>query len=135
MNEVVTVKCKIFWAKLHEADENGKYEISLCDLSDRAAKALTEMGLDVKQKEDRPEMGNYVVCRSKRSFYVYDENDDRIDPDETKIGNESEGVAVLSYYDWKYGKKTGRSPQLNKLQVTKLIEYVPSAPVDVENAL
>lgn len=135
MKDTVTVKCKIYWAKLHETDDNGKYCISLCDLSDRAAQALEDMGLNVKEKEDYPDMGRYVECRSKRNFYVYDENDNRIDPDETLIANESEGIAVLSYYDWTYQKKSGRSPQLNKLKLTKLIEYTPDAPIDPAEAL
>jgi len=49
MNEAVKIKADIMWAYLDKPnDMSGKYQVDLCNLSDKAAGALEELGLEVK---------------------------------------------------------------------------------------
>jgi hypothetical protein len=56
---------------------------------------------------------------------VYDTEGNEIDG--SIVGNESEAVAILSFYENRYGK----FPQLNRLVITKLVEYKPNEGVKV----
>jgi hypothetical protein len=46
MNEAVKIKADIMWAYLNKPnDMSGKFQVDLCNLSDKAAEALQEHGL------------------------------------------------------------------------------------------
>jgi len=118
----VKIKANIMWCfhnKINAMAE--KYTVDLCNLSEPAVKGLEKIGLSVNNKADKPEKGDFIVCKSKRPIKVIDSEGN--DLSDIAIGNGSVAVAIVSYYDWegKYGK--GRSPSLRRLVVDKLVAY------------
>jgi len=116
----VKVNCTLHWAFLNKpADMSGKYEVILGNLSDAAVTNLTGAGINVKTREDRPEQGRYIVCRSTHPIVAYDESGGEI---KALVGNGSRATAVVGSYEWAGKTKKGVSPSLRKLVVTNLIE-------------
>lgn len=106
------------WAQMTKINDlSGKYQVNLCDLSDPAVQALTEMGIEVKEKEGQ---GRYITCKSAKPMKAFDEDGQEIEED---IGNGSKAKAIISSYEWKYKNKKGVSPSLKKLVITNLVEY------------
>jgi hypothetical protein len=127
--EAVKVKAEVMWAYLNKPNErSGKYQIDLCNLSDKASDALEELGLEVKKKEGK---GNYITCKSTKPIIAYDDGGSAID---TVLGNGSKAVALVSAYEWTYQRKKGMSPALRKLVITDLVEYNNNTAEALSNA-
>lgn len=110
------------WAYLDKPnDMSGKYQVDLCNLSDKAAGALEELGLEVKTKEGK---GKYITCKSTRPILAYDDGGSLIEGN--SLGNGSKAVALVGTYSWSYQKKKGTSPALKRLVITELMEYTGS---------
>lgn len=119
MAKAVKIKADIMWASLQTPNEmSGKYQVDLCNLSPAAVGALEDMGLTVNSKDGQ---GFYVTCKSQNPIRAYDSEGN--DLSNILIGNGSEGVATVSFYDWTWKNKEGRSPSLKRLAVTKLEVY------------
>jgi hypothetical protein len=117
--DVVKVKADIMWAYLNKPNElSGKYQVDLCNLSDKASKALEEMGVQIKQKEGK---GNFITCKSTRPIVAFDDGGSAIDGG--TLGNGSKAVALIGAYEWAYQRKKGVSPALRKLVITDLVTY------------
>ena len=127
MTDTVKIKADIMWAYLDKPNEmSGKYQVDLCNLSDKAAEALEDLGVEVKTKEGK---GKFITCKSTRSMLAYDDGGTILDG--TIVGNGSKAVALIQPYSWSYQKKNGISPGLKKLVITELQTYVPSLPSDM----
>jgi hypothetical protein len=123
MTDAIKVKADIMWAYLDKVnDMSGKFQVDLCNLSEKAAEALQDLGLEVKFKEGK---GKYITCKSTRPIHVYDDGGSQI---EAQVGNGSKGVALVGTYSWSYQKKQGTSPALKRLVITDMLEY-SGAPV------
>ncbi len=76
MNDVakpVKVKATIMWCFHNKPnDMSGKFQVDLCNLSDNAVKALESIGLEVRKREDKPEKGFYITCKSTVPMKVFD---------------------------------------------------------------
>jgi hypothetical protein len=47
------------------------------------------------------------------------------------IGNGSQAIALVGFYDWNWKNKAGRSASLNKFVITDLVQYESAgAPVE-----
>jgi len=118
MTDAVKIKAEIMWAYLDKVnDMSGKFQVDLCNLSDKAADALQDIGLEVKFKEGK---GKYITCKSTRPIYAFDDGGSQID---AQVGNGSKGVALVGTYSWAYQKKKGVSPALKRLVITDMLEY------------
>jgi hypothetical protein len=118
MTDAVKIKAEIMWAYLDKVnDMSGKFQVDLCNLSDKAAEALQDIGLEVKFKEGK---GKYITCKSTRPIYAFDDGGSQID---AQVGNGSKGVALVGTYAWAYQKKKGVSPALKRLVITDILEY------------
>ena len=118
MTDAVKVKADIMWAHLDKVnDMSGKFQVDLCNLSDKAAEALQDIGLEVKFKDGK---GKYITCKSTRPIYAFDDGGSQID---AQVGNGSKGVALVGTYSWAYQKKKGVSPALKRLVITDMLEY------------
>ena len=116
--EAVKIKANVMWAFMTRVNEmSNKYQLDLTNLSDAAAKALEEMGIEVKEKEGH---GKYITCKSAKPLRAFDEEGKEIEED---IGNGSKAKAIISSYEWKYKNKKGVSPSLKKLVITDLVMY------------
>jgi hypothetical protein len=123
MTDAVKVKADIMWAYLDKVNEmSGKFQVDLCNLSEKAAEALQDLGLEVKFKEGK---GKYITCKSTRPIYAFDDGGSQL---EGQVGNGSKGVALVGTYSWSYQKKKGTSPALKRLVITDMLEYT-GAPV------
>lgn len=101
-------------------EDNRKYECTIGDLSDKAAEALKELGIQIKEKDT---MGKYIVGKSLYVFEPVDEDGKPIDI--AKIGNGTKVTALVSSYRHKMSAKYGAAPSIKKLIVTDLKEYNP----------
>lgn len=128
--ESIKIKAKMMWPFLDKVNEmSGAYQVDLVDLSEKAIKAIEEMGMVVKFKEGK---GPFITCKSQRPIHAFDEGGSKLEG--RTIGNDSEAVVVLGYYDWTFKGKKGRSPSIKKLVVTKVVEYAGAgASVDEED--
>lgn len=101
-------------------EDNKKYECTIGNLSDKAAEALKELGIQIKEKDS---MGKYIVAKS---LYVFDPVDQNGKPvDIAKIGNGTKVTALVSSYRHKMSAKYGAAPSIKKLIVTELKVYQP----------
>ena len=118
----VKINADVYWAQLNKInDMSGKYQVNLCNLSDKAAAALEEMGLSIQEDpEKKAEMGKYITCKSNKPIRAFDTDGEEID---SLIGNKSRCKALVGSYEWSYKNKKGLSPSLLKLVITDLIEY------------
>ena len=127
MTKPVAIHTSLYWASLNtKNDLSGKYQVDLGNLSDAAVMALEGIGIDIKNK---PELGNYISCKSTTPIKAVDEQGIPLDP-EVLVGNGPKAKAAISFYDWKYLNKSGRSPSLMKLMITDLVVYGDSANID-----
>ena len=119
MTDAVKIKADIMWAYLDKVnDMSGKYQVDLCNLSEKAAEALQDLGLEVKFKEGK---GKYITCKSTRPITIYDDGGSILDG--SMLGNGSKAVALVDAWEWSYQKKKGISPGLKKLVITEFKAY------------
>ena len=115
----VTIKGTVMWAQLEKTNEmSGKYQIDLCELSDAAVAALEALEISVNYKEGK---GSFITPKSQRTIRAYDTDGSIIDG--SVVGNGSEFVATITPYDWNFRGKSGVSPNLGRLVITKLEMY------------
>ena len=124
------IEADLMWAFLDTPNTmSGKYQVDLCNLSKNAIKALEEIGVNVRNKDDK---GFFVTAKSKNyPISAIDEAGNAID---AKVGNGSRGIALIKPYAYKMNGKSGVGVGINKLVVTKLVEYNPE-PVDTADVL
>ena len=135
----------LYWANLRQRnDMSGKYQVDLCNLNEKQKEALEDAGISVRNKGD--DRGYYITCKSKNKYKAFEIDGREIglkgrtatsDTDDTEsgvvVGNGSKAKCLVSYYDWEYNKKKGRSATLRRIVIEDLVEYSPS--YEVENAL
>ncbi len=120
----IKISGQLYWNKYltefntHFNEDNTKYECTLCHLSDAAVQKLEELGVKVKNK---PEMGNFIVAKSKYVFEPVDEDGNKLDP--KTFGNGTQAIALVTSYRHKMSAKFGAAPSIKKLIVTKVVAY------------
>ena len=124
----VKIGGELFWSNwMHQFntkfnEDNKKYECTIGNLSDKAAEALKELGINIKEKDT---MGKYIVGKSLYKFEPKDEEGNLVDIE--KIGNGTKVTALVSSYRHKMSGKYGAAPSIKMLIVTELKEYSPEA--------
>ena len=119
----VTVKATVMWCNHNKVNEmSDKYQLELTNLSDNAVKALEGIGLEVRKREDKPEKGFYITCKSVRQMdKIFDKTGASLI--DVAIGNGSTGTAVVGTYDWSFKNKKGLSASLIKMTIDNLVAY------------
>ena len=121
---IVIINADAYWANLTtQNDLSGKFQLDLCNLSDAAVEKLQSIGLQVKNRDDKPEQGSFITPKSNNTIKYYDTSGDDITG--VLVGNGSKVKAVISAYDWTFQNRKGRSPSLKKLVITELVEFDP----------
>ena len=130
----VKIEGSLFWSRWMGEfntkfnDANEKYEATIGELSAGAVAALTALGIKVKNK---PEMGDYIVCKSK---FLFEPKDTAGNPVAIKdIGNGTKGVFLVSSYSHKLSSKHGNAPSLKSIVITDLKKYEPEVVVEEED--
>lgn len=131
----VKVKATLMWCNHNKVNEmSGKFQVDLCNLSDNAVTALESLGLEVRKREDKPEKGFYITCKSTVPMKVFDATGN--DLNNIAIGNGSTATAVVGAYSWSWKNKKGTSASLTKLVVDNLVAYdAPEAEQETEDVL
>jgi hypothetical protein len=119
----VTVKATVMWCNHNKVNEmSSKYQLELTNLSDNAVKALEGIGLEVRKREDKPEKGFYITCKSVRQMdKIFDKTGASLI--DVAIGNGSTGTAIVGTYDWSFKNKKGLSASLIKMTIDNLVAY------------
>ena len=119
----VTVKATVMWCNHNKINEmSDKYQLELTNLSDNAVKALEGIGLEVRKREDKPEKGFYITCKSVRQMdKIFDKTGASLI--DVAIGNGSTGTAVVGTYEWAFKNKKGLSASLIKMTIDNLVSY------------
>lgn len=119
----VTVKATVMWCNHNKINEmSEKYQLELTNLSENAVKALEGIGLEVRKREDKPEKGFYITCKSVRQMdKIFDKTGASLI--DVAIGNGSTGTAVVGTYDWSFKNKKGLSASLIKMTIDNLVAY------------
>jgi len=121
MSDKLKIKADVYWAQLTRKNEmSDAYQISLCNLSDKAVAALEDIGISVLFNENKAEQGKYITCKSQKPIKAFDSDGIEIIEE---VGNGSKAVCLISAYDWRYKNKAGRSPSLAKLVITDLVAF------------
>ncbi len=107
-------------------DMSGKYQVDLTNLSDKAVKALEDMGISVRNKEGK---GFYITAKSNHEIKALDKNGEQV---LAHIGNGTKAVCVMGSYSWTFKNKKGVSPSLKKLVITDLVTYSAQPKQDEE---
>jgi hypothetical protein len=129
----VTVKATVMWCNHNKLNEmSNKYQLELTNLSENAVKALESLGLEVRKREDKPEKGFYITCKSVRQMdKIFDKTGASLI--DVAIGNGSTGTAVVGTYEWAFKNKKGLSASLIKMTIDNLVAYdAEDAPVAEE---
>ena len=140
----IKLNAKVMWS-FHNKPNNlsEKYQIDLCELSDAAVEALQkDLGVEARNKGD--ERGYYITCKSNNKYRAFHPDgkevlivdrtplDEEDDPQMgVTVANGSKAKCLVSFYDWEYMKKKGRSPTLRRMVISDLVEYVPEMDMDV----
>lgn len=129
MSNPIKLKADVMWANLDIRNEmSGKYQVDLCNLSAGASQALRDMGIEVKNKDDK---GDFITCKSNNPIRAYDSNG--LELDGVSVGNGSKAIAVIGSYAWTFRNKEGVSPSLKKLVITDLVSYTDAEPVSIDD--
>lgn len=139
----INIKCELYWPNLTRKNQLAdKYTVDLALLSDEAVTALEDMGLKVNNKGD--ERGYYITCKSNNKYRAFHPDgkevliadrtplDEEDDPQMgVTVANGSKAKCLVSFYDWEYMKKKGRSPTLRRMIISDLVEYQPEMDMDI----
>lgn len=123
-NKPVKVSGQLFWSNWMKEfntkfnEDNTKYECTVGMLSDAACEVLSGLGIVIKNK---PDMGNYIVGKSKFLFEPVDSEGNAVDIG--KIGNGTKVTALVGSYRHKMSAKYGAAPSISKIIVTDLVVY------------
>ena len=117
----IKVEAEVQWAFFNKKNEmSGKYQVDLTNLSENAVKALTDAGLEPRNREDKPEKGWFITAKSNYEIKPVDKNGDEITD---VVGNGSKAIAFIKPYEWSWKNKKGVSPSLVKIVINDLKVY------------
>jgi hypothetical protein len=123
----VRIEATLMWPFLDKPnDMSGKYQVDLTNLSEKAVRALEDMGITVRNKEGK---GFFITAKSNHTIKALDKNGDEV---LAHIGNGTKAVCVLGAYSWTFKNKKGVSPSLKKLVITDLVTYSSNPQQDQE---
>lgn len=131
---MILKNCKVKWAKLIKPDEmSGKWSIRVYLNAEQIA-AVSQEGITTKSDDD----GHQFITPSRKPVSTKGATiapprvvDIDRKPFTGAIGNGSICNVIVSFYDWKFGKETGRGAWLEAVQVVELKEYVGKEDFDV----
>jgi hypothetical protein len=120
MTDQIKIRATVMWAYLDKPNEmSGKFQVDLCELSDKAVLGLEELGVEVKSKDGK---GKFITCKSQRPIFAYDDGGTQLNG--TIVGNGSKAACLVNTYDWTFKGKKGKGAGIKKMVITDLMEYV-----------
>ena len=131
LEKPVKFEAEVQWAFFTKKNEmSGKYQVDLTNLSENAVKALTDAGLEPRNREDKPEKGWFITAKSNYEIKPVDKSGNEITD---IVGNGSKAVALIKPYEWSWKNKKGVSPSLVKIIITDLQVYNADQAVEEED--
>lgn len=144
-NKSAIIKGTIYWPFFDRQNpmKEGKYTVDLGNLDKGAVKALKDMGLGHRVKEDepkdgyekdgdnfvsedpekrdRPDRGTYIQCQSGYPPKVFDVNKRDVDPN--SVGNRTTAVVRVNAYEWTFKGDKGLGSGFNAVQIKDLVTF------------
>ena len=121
LEKPIKLEAEVQWAFFNKKNEmSGKYQVDLTNLSQSAQDALVAAGIEVRQREDKPEKGAFITAKSNYEIKPVDKNGDEITE---VVGNGSKAIAFIKPYEWSWKNKKGVSPSLVKIVINDLKVY------------
>ena len=117
----------LMWACFDEKNTlSNKYQVDIVNLSDENVEKVKSLGLQVKDRADKPEKGRHVIPRSMYPIVPVFTNGT---PVKDKVGNGTTADVLMTYYVPKRRPPGApdRSPSILKVTIKDLITFVPSA--------
>lgn len=120
---------KAYWASVTNPNVTFEpvWSVDLSVQGDELDKAR-QMNLNIKNKSD--ERGDFVTIKRKVNRKDGSQNQrpslvdsNKNDMGNTLVGNGSDVNVLFKTYEWEYAGKMGIGTELQKVQVTKLVEY------------
>jgi len=131
LEKPVKFEAEVQWAFFTKKNEmSGKYQVDLTNLSENAVKALTDAGLEPRNREDKPEKGWFITAKSNYEIKPVDKAGNEITD---AVGNGSKAVALIKPYELSWKNKKGVSPSLVKIIITDLQVYNADQAVEEED--
>jgi hypothetical protein len=95
---------------------------------DQADNLMKEQGVKIKRKkEDTYNMGNFITAKTIKTFRIFDNEGNPVDP--KIVGSGTKVTALVSSYEHRMSAMHGPAPSIVKLFVTDLVKYDPTAAV------
>jgi hypothetical protein len=121
LEKPIKLEAEVQWAFFNKKSEmSGKFQVDLCNLSKEAVSALEQVGLNPRQRPDKPEKGWFLTAKSNYEIVPFDKAGKEI---KEAVGNGSKCTALIKPYEWKWQAKKGVSPSLVKITITDLVVY------------
>lgn len=114
----------------HFDDDNKRMELCLGNLSDKAVKAIEELGVRTKRKD---KLGHHLHAKSLYKFRVFDEQGEEVDLE--SVGDGTTVTCRVSGYVTKKSKEFGLSASVDNIQVLNLVAPTGDFVADDEEAL
>lgn len=126
---------ELYWASVHTPNSmSNKYQVNLTNLSPERIQWFEDNGMEVRTKENQPEMGTFYTAKSNYPIVVLDEDGDLT---EEEVGNGSRADILFTLYEGKnkFGPYKGLS--IKKIKLTEHVRYDKDelAEDDVEEVL
>ena len=113
LEKPVKFEAEVQWAFFTKKNEmSGKYQVDLTNLSENAVKALTDAGLEPRNREDKPEKGWFITAKSNYEIKPVDKAGNEITD---AVGNGSKAVALIKQGDKASTAEQVRDRALNAL--------------------
>jgi len=121
-----------------------KYQVDVSNLSKSQAKALSDLGLDIR-KEDKDKLaereqeglttynrGMYVTAKSNKQYYkiIWPNKQELTEEEIDAIGNGTLVNITLKTYSWEFKGKKGTSAGPSAIVIRDMVRYEPGVNYD-----
>lgn len=111
----------LYWASVHTPNEmSKKYQVNLSNLSGERINYFEDRGLEVRTKDNQPEMGTYITAKSNYPITVVDKNGTLITD---LVGNGTVADVVFDIFEGKNKFGPYKGVGVKKIIVKELVSY------------
>lgn len=120
----------LYWANVHTPnDMSGKFQVDLTNLSDERINWLEDQGINVRTKENLPEMGTFITAKSQYPILTVDTSGKIM---EDLLGNGTVADIIFDTYSGKNKFGTYAGVSVKKVVVKSLVPYASKEEAEEE---
>lgn len=111
----------LYWASVHTPnDMSKKYQVNLSNLNAERINYFEDRGLEVRTKDNQPEMGTFITAKSNYPITVVDKNGTLITD---LVGNGTVADVVFDIFEGKNKFGPYKGVGVKKIIVKDLVSY------------